>query len=115
MKKSMLFKILGIVVTIVMLLKTTSVFAANINDLNNQKESNQEKINETQKEKEEITAQKNKTVAEVEKLNTQISDYETQIDELEGKISNLNVKHLEDYKNICNFKKNDYNFVIWNI
>ena len=95
MKKSMLFKILGIVVTIVMLLKTTSVFAANINDLNNQKESNQEKINETQKEKEEITAQKNKTVAEVEKLNTQISDYETQIDELEGKISNLNIKIKE--------------------
>lgn len=95
MKKSMILKILGIVVTIVMLLETTSVFAANINELNNQKESNQEKINETQKEKEEITEKKNKTVAEVEKLNTQISDYETQIDELEDKISNLNVKIKE--------------------
>ena len=39
MKKSMILKILGIVVTIVMLLETPSVFAANINELNNQLES----------------------------------------------------------------------------
>lgn len=107
MKKSILLKMLGMLIITIMLLQTTGVFAANVNDLNNQKASNQEKINETQKEKEEITEEKKKVTAEVEKLNTQITDYETQIDELDSKISNLNSK-ISESQDKLNKAEEDY-------
>lgn len=107
MKKSVILKMLGMLIVTVMLLQTTSVFAANVNDLNNQKASNQEKINETQKEKEEVAAEKKKVTAEVEKLNTQITDYENQIDELDSKISDLNSKISESQSKL-NKAEEDY-------
>lgn len=107
MKKSIILKILGMLTVIIMLLQATSVFAANVNDLNNQKASNQEKINETQKEKEEVAAEKKKVTAEVEKLNTQITDYENQIDELDSKISDLNSKISESQSKL-NKAEEDY-------
>ncbi len=107
MKKSIIIKILGMLIVTVMLLQTTSVFAANVNDLNNQKASNQEKINETQKEKEEVAEEKKKVTAEVEKLNTQITDYENQIDELDSKISDLNSKISESQSKL-NKAEEDY-------
>ena len=107
MKKSIVLKMLGMLIVTIMLLQTTSVFAANVNDLNNQKASNQEKINETQKEKEEVEAEKKKVTAEVEKLNTQITDYENQIDELDSKISDLNSKISESQSKL-NKAEEDY-------
>ena len=107
MKKSIVLKMLGMLIVTIMLLQTTSVFAANVNDLNNQKASNQEKINETQKEKEEVAAEKKKVTAEVEKLNTQITDYENQIDELDSKISDLNSKISESQSKL-NKAEEDY-------
>ena len=107
MKKSVILKMLCMLIVTVMLLQTTSVFAANVNDLNNQKASNQEKINETQKEKEEVAAEKKKVTAEVEKLNTQITDYENQIDELDSKISDLNTKISESQSKL-NKAEEDY-------
>lgn len=107
MKKSIVLKMLGMLIVTVMLLQTTSVFAANVNDLNNQKASNQEKINETQKEKEEVAEEKKKVTAEVEKLNTQITDYENQIDELDSKISDLNSKISESQSKL-NKAEEDY-------
>ena len=107
MKKSVILKMLGMLIVTVMLLQTTSVFAANVNDLNNQKASNQEKINETQKEKEEVAEEKKKVTAEVEKLNTQITDYENQIDELDSKISDLNTKISESQSKL-NKAEEDY-------
>ena len=107
MKKSIIIKMLGMLIVTIMLLQTTSVFAANVNDLNNQKASNQEKINETQKEKEEVAAEKKKVTAEVEKLNTQITDYENQIDELDSKISDLNSKISESQSKL-NKAEEDY-------
>ena len=107
MKKSVILKMLCMLIVTVMLLQTTSVFAANVNDLNNQKASNQEKINETQKEKEEVAAEKKKVTAEVEKLNTQITDYENQIDELDSKISDLNSKISESQSKL-NKAEEDY-------
>lgn len=107
MKKSIILKILGMLIVTIMLLQTTSVFAANVNDLNNQKASNQEKINETQKEKEEVAAEKKKVTAEVEKLNTQITEYENQIDELDSKISDLNSK-ISESQSILNKAEEDY-------
>ena len=107
MKKSLVLKMLGTLIVAIMLLQTTSTFAANVNDLNNQKASNQEKINETQKEKEEVAAEKKKVTAEVEKLNTQITDYENQIDELDSKISDLNSKISESQSKL-NKAEEDY-------
>jgi len=107
MKKSLVLKMLGTLIVAIMLLQTTSAFAANVNDLNNQKASNQEKINETQKEKEEVAAEKKKVTAEVEKLNTQITDYENQIDELDSKISDLNSKISESQSKL-NKAEEDY-------
>ena len=107
MKKTIVLKMLGMLIVTVILLQTNSVFAANVNDLNNQKASNQEKINETQKEKEEVTEEKKKVTAEVEKLNTQITDYENQIDELDSKISDLNSKISESQSKI-NKAEEDY-------
>ena len=107
MKKSIVLKMLGMLIVTIMLLQATSVFAANVNDLNNQKASNQEKINETQKEKEEITEEKKKVTAEVEKLNTQITDYENQIDQLDSKISDLNSKISESQSKL-NKAEEDY-------
>lgn len=106
MKKSIVLKMLGMLIVTIMLLQTTSVFAANVNDLNNQKASNQEKINETQKEKEEVEAEKKKVTAEVEKLNTQITDYENQIDELDSKISDLNSKISESQSKLNKAEEN---------
>ena len=107
MKKSIILRILGMLIVTIMLLQTTSVFAANVNDLNNQKASNQEKINETQKEKEEVAAEKKKVTAEVEKLNTQITEYENQIDELDLLISDLNSK-ISESQSILNKAEEDY-------
>ncbi len=98
--KKLSLKLLGAIVVVIMLLQSTVVMAANINQLNNEKEQNQDKINETKEKKEEITAEKNKTVKEVEKLDTQISDYESQIDELNTKIEELNNKIKESQEKL---------------
>lgn len=108
MKKSILLKVLGMLIITIMLLQTTSVFANDVmKELNNKKESNQEKITETQKEKEEVVEEKKKVTAEVEKLNTQITDYENQIDELDSKISDLNSK-ISDSQSKLNKAEEDY-------
>ena len=108
MKKSIIIKMLGMLIVTIMLLQTTSVFANDVmKELNNKKESNQEKITETQKEKEEVTEEKKKVTAEVEKLNTQITDYENQIDELDSKISDLNSKISESQSKL-NKAEEDY-------
>ena len=108
MKKSIIIKMLGMLIVTIMLLQTTSVFANDVmKELNNKKESNQEKITETQKEKEEVTEEKKKVTAEVEKLNTQITDYENQIDELDSKISDLNSK-ISDSQSKLNKAEEDF-------
>lgn len=93
--KKLSVKILGTIVVLIMIFQCTIVIAADVNQLNNEKAQNQDKIDETKEKKEEITEQKNQTVAEVEKLNTQITNYESQISELETKISDLNTQIKE--------------------
>ena len=106
--KKLSLKILGVsIILIVMLHSTVTLAANNINELNNQKQQNKEKINDVKEKKEEITEQKNKTVKEVEKLNTQISDYEAQIEELDSKITNLNTKITESQEKL-NKAQEDY-------
>ena len=79
--KKLSLKILGVLMVAVISLHGSVVIAASsINELNNEKEQNQDKIDEAKEKKEEVTAEKNKTVEEVEKLNSQISEYESQIE-----------------------------------
>ena len=95
--KKISFKLLGILTVIIFMLNGSCVIASsNINQLNNEKKQNQNKIENVKDKKEEITEQKNKTVAEVEKLNSQISEYENQIAELDAKIGSLNTKIKEE-------------------
>lgn len=105
--KRLSLKILGILIILIVMLQSTVALAANINELNSQKEANQEKIDEVEEKKEEVTEQKNKTAKEVEKLNTQISDYEAQIEELNAKISDLNGKITESQEKL-NKAQEDY-------
>lgn len=105
--KKITLKIFGVLIAIVMLLQTTISLAANVNDLNNQKASNQEKIDETKKEKEQVTQEKNKTAAEVEKLSSEIAGYESQIEELDNKIGELNTKISESEEKL-NKAQEDY-------
>ena len=106
--KKLSLKILGVLIILIVMLHSTVTLAANnINELNNQKQQNKEKINDVKEKKEEITEQKNKTVKEVEKLNTQISDYEAQIEELDSKITNLNTKITESQEKL-NKAQEDY-------
>ena len=105
--KKLSLKILGIIIIGIVVLQGTVFATSNINQLNNEKEQNQDKIDETKEKKNEVTAEKNKTVQEVEKLDTQISDYETQIDELDTKIEELNNKIQESQEKL-NKAQEDY-------
>lgn len=105
--KKLSLKILGVLIILIIMLQSTVSMAANINQLNNEKEANQEKIDEVEEKKEEITEQKNETVKEVEKLNTQISDYESQIEELDTKIGDLNNK-IEESQEKLDKAQEDY-------
>lgn len=105
--KKLSLKILGIIIIGIVVLQGTVLATSNINQLNNKKEQNQDKIDETKEKKDEVTAEKNKTVQEVEKLDTQISDYETQIDELDTKIEELNNKIQESQEKL-NKAQEDY-------
>ena len=105
--KKLSLKILGIIIIGIVVLQGTVFATSNINQLNNEKEQNQDKIDETKEKKDEVTAEKNKTVQEVEKLDTQISDYETQIDELNTKIEELNNKIQESQEKL-NKAQEDY-------
>ena len=106
--KKLSLKILGVLMVAVISLHGSVVIAASsINELNNEKEQNQDKIDEAKEKKEEVTAEKNKTVEEVEKLNSQISEYESQIEELDSKISDLNGKIKEEEEKL-NQAKEDY-------
>lgn len=105
--KKLSLKILGMIIIGIVVLQGTVFATSNINQLNNKKEQNQDKIDETKEKKDEVTAEKNKTVQEVEKLDTQISNYETQIDELNTKIEELNNKIQESQEKL-NKAQEDY-------
>jgi len=105
--KKLTFKFMGILIIVMMLMQSVSIGASSINQLNNEKTQNQNKINEVEKEKEKIEKQKSETIKEVENITSQINEYESQIDELETKITNLNTKIKEAEQKI-NKAQEDY-------
>lgn len=90
--------IIGILVIIVLLTYSNIAIAVSQTDINNQqnqKDQNNEKINEIKDKEEEIKELKDKTLSEVEKLNSQITEYQGQISQLEAQINEANAKIKE--------------------
>ena len=98
--KSLIFKIIGVLLIGIFLLQSNIVLAESTTSLKNQQSENNKKINEAQEELEEIKEEKSETMKQVEELSTQISQYQEQIDELDGKISDLNTKISEAETNL---------------
>ena len=98
--KSLIFKIIGVLLIGIFLLQSNIVLAESTTSLKNQQSENNKKINEAQEELEEIKEEKSETMKQVEELSTQISQYQEQIDELNGKISDLNTKISEAETNL---------------
>lgn len=100
MKKG-IFKIIGMVVIMVLLLQTnTFVLAETKEQLEKKQNENNKQINQTQSELEEVQTEKSETTKQVEKLSTQIADYESQIEKLNGQITELNSKITQTEKEL---------------
>lgn len=91
MKKT-IAKILGIVISIVLMTQNITVFAANKKDLQNEKSDIDEKIEEIKKEQEEIEKNKSEAMKAVEELISKISASESEIDLLQSKVDDLQAK-----------------------
>lgn len=106
MKKQSL-KVFSILIILIVVLQTTSVFAATNTALNSQKSENDKKITEKQSNLEDVKEEKSETQQQVNDLNTKISEYQSQIDELDSKIGDLNSK-IEEAQNQLQQKQEDY-------
>ncbi len=102
-------KIIGVFLIFVLLSGCNISLALDAEEtkLNNEKNSNNEKIKEVEEEKNKVTEQKNQTVKEVAELDTQINDYESQISELDSQISDANTK-IQDTTAKLNQAQKDY-------
>ncbi len=98
-------KILGLLLVII-ILSTNMSFAFNQKQLDNEKKSNNQQIEETKKEKEKIHEIKDKTVKEVASLDKEIDSYQSEINNLDSKISNANSKIEETNAKINKAKEN---------
>ncbi len=99
--KKIIFKMIGVVISIILLFSTIC-FAATQSDLNNVNS----KINKAEEELEDVKSQKSEVVKEVENLTTQINNYQAQIDELDNQISTLNGKIEESQKKLNEAQEN---------
>lgn len=106
MKKQSL-KVFSILIILIVVLQTTSVFAATNTVLNSQKSENDKKITEKQSNLEDVKEEKSETQQQVNDLSTKISEYQSQIDELDSKIVDLNSK-IEEAQNQLQQKQEDY-------
>ena len=106
MKKQSL-KVFSILIILIVVLQTTSVFAATNTILNSQKSENDKKITEIQSNLEDVKEEKSETQQQVNDLSTKISEYQSQIDELDSKIGDLNSK-IEEAQNHLQQKQEDY-------
>ena len=100
-------KVFSILIILIVVLQTTSVFAATNTVLNSQKSENDKKITEKQSNLEDVKEEKSETQQQVNDLSTKISEYQSQIDELDSKIGDLNSK-IEEAQNQLQQKQEDY-------
>lgn len=108
MKKT-LAKILGIIISIVLIFQNITVLAAdNKNDLQNEKTEINDKIKEIEEEQKQIQQNKSEAMKSVESLIYQISDAEEEVDDLENEIKKLQNQITSSQKDIEN-KQEEYN------
>lgn len=106
MKKGIL-KILGGMVILIIMLNTIVIAVNDTAGLQNNKNSNDKKINEAQSGLKEVQAEKTETVKQVENLSSQISDYEKQIADLDNQITEKNIL-IEETGNKILQKEKDF-------
>ena len=97
-------KILGILITAIILLQYNVVIGATKSELNASSSETDQKIEEAKEELENISAEKSETLQQVEELITQISSYQSEIDDLDTKLSEINTQ-IESAQDKINEKK----------
>ena len=107
MKKVFCKMLGGLIIAILVLQFNVIVYADEITDLQNQQESNEEKLKATENQKEQVSQEKSDVQQQVDELNSQIEDYESQIGNLEYKINDLNTQ-IADAENKINEKQENY-------
>lgn len=84
--KNLGVKVLGVLVTLIMLLQTSVVLAASQSELKNQQSEVNSQIEDKKEELEEIKTEKSQTMSEVENLTNKITNCENQIDDINSQI-----------------------------
>ena len=107
MKKVFCKMLGGLIITILILQFNVIVYADEITDLQNQQESNEEKLKATENQKQQVSQEKSDVQQQVDELNSQIENYESEIGNLEYKISDLNTQ-IADAENKINEKQENY-------
>lgn len=105
--KSLGKKIISVILVLIILCSTNISLAVDEQQLNSQKQSNNQKITETEAKKEKIQEIKDETVNEVVKLDSQIDEYQSQINSLEDQIVEANTK-IADANAKLEKAQNDY-------
>ena len=106
--KKVFCKVLGgLIIAILILQFNVIVYADEITDLQNQQESNEEKLKATENQKQQVSQEKSDVQQQVDELNSQIENYESEIGNLEYKISDLNTQ-IADAENKINEKQENY-------
>ena len=100
-------KILGILITAIILLQYNVVIGATKSELNASSSETDQKIEEAKEELENISAEKSETLQQVEELITQISSYQSEIDDLDTKLSEINTQ-IESAQDKINEKQENY-------
>lgn len=87
--KKVLFRIVGIIITIILITQNVTVFATNKTDLQNEQSEIDDKIEELKKEQEEIENNKSAAMKSVEELIEKISSAESEVEVLQSKVDDL--------------------------
>lgn len=107
--KKIMVKILGIVISVLLILQNYVVYATSSkSQLQNEQSDIDQQIKALQKEQEEIQANKSSAMKAVEELIYQISDVETEISDLETQISDLKAQ-ITSRENDIQQKEAEYN------
>lgn len=105
--KRILIRILGIIITIILLMQNITVFAANKKELQNEQSDINDKIKDLKKEQNEIKENKSEAMKSVEELIGKISSAESEVDELQDQIDDLE-SQIKSKENDINQKQEEY-------
>lgn len=107
--KKVLIKILGIVISIVLIMQSSNVLAlTEKEELENEKSKIDDQLEDAMKKQKELESKKSQTMKDVESLIGQISSYESEISLLESKINDLQAKIKAKERDIQQ-KEEEYN------